>query len=107
MTLKKPAKPVLEKYVEKKSCEYAESLGFEHIKLDRAKRKWPDRLFVGPFCLLFVEFKREGEKPRPQQAHFHFKLNGMGHKVHVIDTLEDFKRLLSVNEQPSSGLISL
>lgn len=95
MISKKPVKPVLEKYVEKKSCEYAESLGYEHIKLDNAKRKWPDRLFLGPSGQIFiVEFKREGEVPRPQQGAFHRKLTRMGHTVHVIDTLEDFKNLI-------------
>jgi hypothetical protein len=95
MTLKKPVPP-LERYIEKKACEFAESLGYEHIKLDDSKRKWPDRLFLGPRGqILFVEFKREGEKPRPQQEAFHYRLGRMFHKVHVIDTLEDFKILLT------------
>lgn len=94
--LKKRARRALEKYVETKSIEYAESLGYVHIKLDRAKRKWPDRLLLGPQGeVLFVEFKREGETPRPQQKAFHKKLRLMGHTIHVIDTLEDFKALLT------------
>jgi hypothetical protein len=98
MTSKKRARRALEKYVEDKSIEYAESLGYEHIKLDRAKRKWPDRLLLGPQGeLLFVEFKREGETPRPQQAAFHRRLKRMGHTIHVIDTFEDFKKLMLDN----------
>lgn len=93
MTSKKRAP--LESTIENKSCEHAESLGYVHIKLDLAKRKWPDRLFLGPDSQIFiVEFKRKGEVPRSQQERFHRRLTRMGHYVHVIDTVEDFKRLL-------------
>lgn len=85
----------LEKHLEEKCCRYAEGFGYVHVKLDNAKRKWPDRLFLGPNGRqLIVEFKRAGEKPRKQQAAFHDQLTAMGHTVHVIDDFEDFYPLL-------------
>lgn len=93
MTLNKRSQ--LEAHIEEKSCKHAESLGFEHIKLDKAKRKWPDRLFLGPNGeKLLVEFKRPGESPRPQQAAFFYRLGKKFHEVHLIDSLDDFKLLL-------------
>jgi hypothetical protein len=85
----------LEIHIEKKSCQYAESLDWEHIKLDKAKRKWPDRLFLGPNGQkLLVEFKRPGESPRPQQEAFFYRLGKKFHKVHLIESVDDFVNLL-------------
>lgn len=85
----------LEAHLEETCCRYAEAFDFVHIKLDRAKRKWPDRLLLGPKgARLLVEFKRPGEEPRKQQAAFHRRLRELGHEVHVIDTFEDFTHLI-------------
>ena len=49
----------LEKNIERKCVEYAASCGWLHIKLDKAKRGWPDQLFLGAKRRVFlVEFKR-------------------------------------------------
>lgn len=86
----------LESHIEKKCCEIADANGFEHIKLDKAKRSWPDRLFLGPLCVSFiVEFKRPGEKTRPQQAALHRRLGRLGHDVYVIDSVEAFRELIN------------
>ena len=91
MTSKLP----LERKLEQKCVKYAEAFSFESIKLDSAKRKWPDRLFLGPGgTTILVEFKRTGKRPRPQQAAFHKTLNALGHPVHVIDDFDDFARLI-------------
>jgi hypothetical protein len=93
MTLSKRSQ--LEAHIEKKSCQYAESLDWDHIKLDKAKRKWPDRLFLGPNGQkLLVEFKRPGEVPRPQQDAFFYRLGKKFHKVHLIESVDQFKALL-------------
>ncbi len=89
------SKAKLEAHLEKKCCAFAEDEGYEHIKLDTAKRKWPDRLFLGPQGQkLLVEFKRVGEEPRKQQAAFHVKLAGMRHFVYVIDNYDAFVSLI-------------
>lgn len=88
-------KPPLERKLEQKCVKYAEAFYYESIKLDSAKRKWPDRLFLGPdSAMLLVEFKRPGERPRPQQAAFHKDLFLLGHPVHVIEDFEAFAKLL-------------
>lgn len=90
----------LEKHLEERCCAYAEAFGYEHIKLDKAKRKWPDRLLLGPNgATLLVEFKRPGEEPRKQQAAFHNTLSELGHQVHVIDTFDDFTQLILTHQQ--------
>lgn len=71
----KPRTNPLEKREEQRSVELAESYRYLSFKLDKYKRSDPDRLFIGPKLsdgsrdIFFVEFKRKGEKPRPQQAH--------------------------------------
>ena len=93
MTLSKRSQREI--HVEEKCVDYAEGLGFEHVKLDRAKRKWPDRLFLGPAgVVLLVEFKRPGKVLRPQQAAHAQRLGNLGHVVHVIDNVDDFVLLL-------------
>ena len=89
------SKAKLEAHLEQRCCAYAETFGYEHIKLDKAKRKWPDRLFLGPEGqMMLVEFKRAGETPRKQQAEFHVKLLNMRQPIHVIDNFEDFTHLI-------------
>lgn len=74
---------------------HAESLGWQHGKLEKAKKDWPDRIYFGPNCaLLVVEFKRPGEKPRKRQESEANKLRVLGHPVDVIDNVDDFKRLV-------------
>ena len=86
----------LEVHIEEKSCKHAEALGYEHVKLDKAARRWPDRLFLGPNGeKLLVEFKRPGEVPRPQQAAFFYRLGKKFHKVHIIESVDEFKSLVA------------
>lgn len=59
------------------------------------ERNAPDRLFITPdHRLFFVEFKRQGEKPRPEQDHEHERLRARGFHVHVIDNREDGLRVI-------------
>lgn len=53
------------------------------------ERNAPDRLFITPdHRLFFIEFKRKGEKPRPEQAYEHEKLRARGFHVYVVDDRE-------------------
>lgn len=86
----------LEKTIEKKCVSYAENLNWISIKLDKAKRGWPDRLFIGPAArTLFVEFKRPGERRRKQQIGNHQRLAARGFTVEVIDNFDDFCALMA------------
>lgn len=84
-----------ERDLEAECCKLAESCDLEHIKLDLAKRGWPDRLYFLPDGkTLLVEFKMPGEKPRKKQKAVHGRLNKLGHTVHVIFSRAAFARLL-------------
>lgn len=81
----------LEKHLERKCVLYAEGFGYETIKLDNAKRGWPDRLFLGPNAVsILVEFKRAGGKARKKQDALHRRLTEMGHPVYLVDNFDDF-----------------
>ena len=54
----------------------------------------PDRIFFKAGKLIFVEFKRPGEKPRAIQVHVHNTLRLDGFDVFVIDNFEDFKKII-------------
>lgn len=87
---------MLERQIERKCVDIAEDHGCLHIKLDLAKRDWPDRMFVCPEgCMLLVEFKRPGEKPRKGQAALHRALEQIGFTVFVVDSVEQFNSLMS------------
>lgn len=57
-------------------------------KFNSAGRKGvPDRICALPGgCIVFVELKKEGEEPRPDQAREHQRLRELGMKVLVIDS---------------------
>ena len=80
-----------EKDIERKCVSHAQDHGWLSVKLDQSARSWPDREFIGPGQQNFyVEFKRPGQKPRPQQKKRLDSLTDMGHDVYVLDTFNDF-----------------
>ena len=78
---------MLEKEVEKKVCDYAKTKGFLTYKfVSPARASVPDRLFIAPDGqMFFVEFKRPGARPTPQQEREHQRLRAQGCWVYVID----------------------
>ena len=94
----KPLKP-LESSIEGSLAAMARSLGCLTYKLH--ERGAPDRLFITPKNqAFFVEFKRPGAKPRPEQEHEHARLRARGLTVYVVDSRE---RGLSVIRQELFG----
>lgn len=58
-------------------------------------RSWSDRLFLGPWGrILWVEFKKPGEKPTELQLIHHQDMKNMGHQVLVVDNVLIGKRLI-------------
>jgi hypothetical protein len=60
-----------------------------YVKFTGAKG-WPDRIVTwGRYGVLprmiWIEWKRRGERPRPLQMHIHQELRRMGHDVRVYD----------------------
>ncbi len=83
-----------ESKIEKTVCDYAESKGWDQFKwVSPGCKGVNDRLFFKKKKLKIVEFKREGEEPKPIQIYIHKRLKKQGFKVHVIDNIEEGKRL--------------
>ena len=87
---------VLERRIEATVVDYAKKLRMFAYKMNGfGTRSWPDRLFLAQGGrVLFVEFKRAGEKPTPLQAHCHEKLRALGFRVEVVDDVGRGKKLL-------------
>lgn len=86
----------LEKSIENAVVQYAKKKDIEAVKLNgMGKRSHPDRMFLGwRGKILFIEFKRKGETPTPLQLHLHTRWWNLGHKVYVIDNVEDGKAII-------------
>jgi len=86
----------LESEIETRAVAYGRSIGWEMRKYTSpSHRSVPDRLCQHDFAtIIFIEFKRLGEKPTEAQAKEHRKLRMRGFIVYVIDNLEDAKRVL-------------
>lgn len=55
-------------------------------------RHWPDRMLLYKGGrILFLEFKRPGEKANPAQAWFFDELRKLGFPVEVVDSVADAK----------------
>lgn len=88
------AKP-LEKDIEGDAVAFAEKHGWWVCKfVSPGKNGVPDRLFIRDGRHVFIEFKREGEKPRKQQLKRHREMREYGAEVYVVDNLADAYRIL-------------
>lgn len=86
----RPYEKTLEHYL----CEKVKELGGFCLKLTGVVGI-PDRLVVLPNGkTIFVELKREGEKPRAIQDFIMKRLMSLNHSVLVIDSREDIRDLL-------------
>jgi hypothetical protein len=76
----------LESEIEKKFCDKALQHGFYAVKFrDPSRTGAPDRMVMCPGgYVFFVEFKRPGEKPRPDQLLYHENLRSLGFDVYVL-----------------------
>ncbi len=88
---------MLEKQIEQAVCTYAKSKGFLAYKFTSpARRSVPDRLFLGPngVCF-FIEFKARGNLPTSAQEREIFRIRRMGHRVYIIDNVEEGKQAIN------------
>ena len=80
---------IKESAVEKRLKECVESRGGETRKLRWiGRRSAPDRLIL-LHGAHFVEVKRPGEKPTPDQAREHERMRNQGVDVRVLDSITD------------------
>ena len=87
---------MLESSVENPVVRYAEDKGVTSIKLKcPGARGKPDRLFLGEGGkIVFIEFKRPGEKPSKLQRWWHRHLRSLGFDVRVADSKEEGKEII-------------
>lgn len=82
---------ILEKKIERLSCEWAVKQGAMVVKI-QAARGWPDRCILKPNGrVLFVEFKAYGRHPTPLQSHILQEMRKRGHRAYWINKVADFK----------------
>lgn len=85
----------LESSVEGDAVAYAENRGWWAAKfVSPGLRGVMDHIFIRAGRVLFVEFKRPGEKPRTQQLKRRADMIAHGAEVHSIDNLKDAYNLL-------------
>lgn len=81
---------VLERKIEADTSEYAQRCGCLSLKLVMWGRiGWPDHLYLFHGRVLFIEFKRAGEKPRKIQEYIHERIRLHGFNVVVVDNFID------------------
>lgn len=84
-----------ESEIEQAAMDYAEWRGWWQVKIMRASRNGvPDRVLIRAGRVIFIEFKRDGEEPTPQQIKRHAEMRAHGAEVFVCDNLADAKRIL-------------
>ena len=89
---------MLEKQIEAKVCDYAKARGWLTYKFTSPGRaSVPDRLFISPMgkCV-FIEFKREGQKPTAAQVREHQRLREQKVSVFVVDNVKDGQAIVDV-----------
>lgn len=86
----------LEKVIEAKVRRYALAKGCLCYKFTSpSQRSVPDRLVITPGgTVLFLELKRKGKKPTPQQEHELGKLRGHNCLAYHADSFESAARLI-------------
>lgn len=85
----------LERDIEGEVTRYAEGKGCLQIKLTLWGRiGWPDRMYLYHGGVLFIEYKRPGEKPIKVQLYVQAQLIRHGFAVAVIDTILEGKECI-------------
>lgn len=88
---------MLEKQIEKKVCDYAKEKGILVYKFSSpGHAAVPDRMFIFAGQVMFIEFKRGGEKPTAPQEREHARIRNQDVKVFVIDDVEKGKKLIDL-----------
>lgn len=87
---------VLEKDIEGKASDYAESIGYISLKVRvTGQRGWPDHVFINRNGYhVWIEFKKPGEKPSKLQYHRLWQLIEQGADASWTSKLAEAKRIL-------------
>lgn len=91
----KKIKDMLEKGIEESGKRHGNDLGFISRKFTSpARRSVPDQIFMIDGVAFFIEYKRWGQRPTPNQLDEHEKLRAAGMRVYVVDNVVDGRALL-------------
>lgn len=95
-----PRRERLESSIEESCRQAAKDRGWESRKMNGfGFRSWPDRFFLAPRGRIgrsfWVEFKKPGEGPTPDQERFIKELRARGENVYVLDNRDDFLKVLT------------
>lgn len=84
-----------ESLIEKKVCEYAESLGWLQFKFTSpGQRSIPDRIFFRAGVCFLIEFKAPGKRPTKLQQKKINDLRKQGFYTWVVDSIELGKEIV-------------
>lgn len=88
---------MLERDIETRVCKHAQKFGVLTRKYTSpSHRSVPDRLFLFPGGLVaFIEFKQKGKKMTKGQQREAQKLMSLGHKVYLVDDVNEGKQLVN------------
>ena len=79
-----------ESRIEKTSRLLAEKRGWFQVKIERTSvNGFPDRLFIKNGNTIYVEFKNDAGKLRPEQERVIETMRSHGTKVYVVSTLDE------------------
>ena len=80
------SKPELERHIEERVIKWAKNQGWRVRKMNGlGYRSWPDRMFIGPGFVAFIEFKRPKEVPTTLQQRILDELVEFGHNARYFD----------------------
>jgi hypothetical protein len=89
-------KEMRESTIEKKTCDYAKSLGWKTYKfVSPGNKAVPDRIFFRRTICFLIEFKQKGKKPTKLQEKTINDLRKEGFEVFVCDNLEDGIKIIN------------
>lgn len=83
-----------ESAIEQKDRDAARKAGWVVVKVMRASPNgFPDRFYAKGGRVILVEWKKPGGVLSEQQKHRHTELRAAGVEVHVVDNLDDARRI--------------
>jgi len=93
----------LESQIQARVIEFARRRGVIARKLSFGEG-WPDYMFLWKGRILFIEFKRPGERPKPLQVYVIELIRKQGFEVILVDNIIDGRRAIRrfVDEPDSS-----
>ena len=93
----------MESQIQARVIEFARRRGVIARKLSFGEG-WPDYMFLWKGRILFIEFKRPGERPKPLQVYVIELIRKQGFEVILVDNIIDGRRAIRrfVDEPDSS-----